>query len=112
MNKTKKPILTPSQANDKRVVGLTSALQAGIEPHLGGKCIECGEPAKTGNKFCKKTYCRNKNFWRRQLTAEIEDAVRADERKKVLDKISSKLSGVMRVMFNLSDSINNLKEEK
>lgn len=83
-----------------------------IEPYLGGKCIECGEPAKIGNKFCKKTICRNKNFWRRQLTAEIEADIRKDERKKVLDVLSSKMNGVMKVMFSLSDYINNLKDGK
>ncbi len=112
MNDNNKRIPTPSPTKESGATGLKTPLQRVIEPHLGGKCIECGEPAKVGNKFCKKTYCRNKNFWRRQLTAEIEDAVRADERKKVLDKISSKADALMKVMFNFKDYVNNLKEGK
>lgn len=112
MNNNKKPILTPSQANDKRVVGLTGAPRGKIEPYLGSKCIECDAPVKVGNRFCKKTYCRNKNFWRRQLTVEIEADVRADERKKVLDKISSKADALMKVMFNFKDYVTKLKEGK
>lgn len=112
MNDTKKPIPDHSHTKENASTGLKAPLQGVVEPYLDSKCIECGESVKVGNKFCKKTLCRNKNWWRRKLTAEIEDAVRKDERKKIIDKVSSKMNGVMRVMFNFNDYVSNLKEGK